>query len=84
MGSSWPTWLFVPLGIYMALPLGSESADALRPLYFLVQGLVLVRWSVAVFLHERSRGWLFYLCILLGVPLVIAPVLSGYGPKFLL
>src|SRR4051812_47406727 len=78
--SSWATWLFVPLAIYVALPLGSYSnpPDELRPFYLLVQVLVLARWLVAVSLHERGLGWIFYLCILVAVPFVIGPALRGY------
>ncbi|HXI53286.1 MAG TPA: hypothetical protein VNH84_17340 [Candidatus Saccharimonadales bacterium] len=77
--SSWPTWLFVPLAIYVALPLGSYSKppDELHPFYLVVQVLVLARWLVAVSHHERGLGWIFYLCILVAVPFVIGPALRS-------
>jgi hypothetical protein len=81
--SSWPTWLYVPVAIWIALPLGDfcDPPDVLYPLFLAVQVLVLVRWAVAVAYCEQGFGWVFYICILVAVPFGVGPALRGYGLK---
>ena len=82
--SSWPTWLFVPLAVWAALPLGSYSKppDPLQPYCLVLIVLVLVRWAVAVAFRERNRGWMLYLFVLVAGPFVILPMLEGLSPRF--
>jgi hypothetical protein len=63
--SSWPTWLFVPVAVMLALPLGSYSKppDQLRSFGLALFVLVIVRWGIAVATRENSRGWIVYLMI---------------------
>ena len=84
-GSSWPTWVLVPLAVLVSLPLGGESKppDPLRPFCLLIIGLVLARWAFALARRERDRTWIFYLLILVGGPLVILPMVEGLSPKLL-
>lgn len=63
--SSWPTWLFVPVAVMLALPLGSYSKPPDQPRSFglALFVLVLVRWGIAVATRENSRGWIVYLML---------------------
>ena len=63
--SSWPTWVLVPIALFISLPMGLAMPDPLRPFRFIIFAIVLSRWSAALLLRERSRGWMFYLAVLL-------------------
>ncbi len=71
--SSWPTWLLVPLAVWMALPLGaySKPPDPIHPYCLGLLVLVLARWGIAVARQERNRKWIFYLFILIGGPFIL-------------
>ena len=83
--SSWPTWLFVPLAAWGALPLGSlaKPADPMRPIYMILPVLIILRWIVALAVRERSRVWILYLVLLIAVPFIVVPLLQGLTPRFL-
>jgi hypothetical protein len=63
--SSWPTWLLVPVAIFLALPMGVRMPDPLRPFDFAVFVVVLSRWVVALVRRERNYGWAFYVVLLI-------------------
>jgi hypothetical protein len=83
--SSWPTWLFVPLAAYAALPLGAlvKPPDPVRPIYMILPVLIIMRWLVALTVRERSRVWILYLILLFAVPFIVIPLLQGLTPRFL-
>lgn len=72
--SSWPTWLLVPVVVFFAIPMGVAMPDPLRPFRFLVFAIVLSRWVVALVRRERSRGWIFYVVLLVLAQLFIHPL----------
>ena len=72
--SSWPTWLLVPLVVFLAIPMGVAMPDPLRLFRFLVFAIVLSRWTVALLRRERTRGWIFYSVLLVAVQLFIYPL----------
>src|ERR1043165_4752022 len=39
--SSWPTWVLVPIAIFLAIPMGVAMPDPLRPFRFIVFAIVL-------------------------------------------
>jgi len=82
--SSWPTWLFVPLAVWVALPLLSYSKppDPCQPFCFVLIVLVLARWAVAVVFRERSRGWILYLFVLVVGPFIIIPAIEVLSRRF--
>ena len=71
-GSSWPTWLLVPLALWFGLVLGAESKppSGFHPAYLVASLLVIGRWAVALVVRERDRGWVYYILILGGLALV--------------
>ena len=77
--SSWPTWLFIPLAILVALPLGaySKPPDPLHPFCAVILTLVLIRWFIAIIRRERNFGWILYLFVLVVVPFVLFPAMEG-------
>src|SRR5262249_34673434 len=77
--SSWPTWLFVPLAVFVSFPLGTESKppDPLHPFYLVVIALISIRWAVAVALRERDKGWIGYLIMLFAIPCIVLPSLDA-------
>lgn len=79
--SSWPTWLLVPIAIFLALPMGIRSPDALRPYCFLVFAIVLSRWLIALVRRERNYGWAFYLSILIVGVILIYPAAHWWAEK---
>jgi len=83
--SSWPTWLFVPLAAWVALPLGalSKPPDPMRPIYILLPVLIIMRWLIALAVRERSRVWILYLVLLFGVPFIVIPLLQGLTPRLI-
>ena len=70
--SSWPTWLFVPIAVWFALPMGgySKPPDPLQPFCAALIAIVIVRWAIAVFRRERSRSWILYLGVLVAIQIV--------------
>ena len=70
--SSWPTWLFVPIAVWFALPIGgySKPPDPLQPFCAVLFALVILRWAFAVLRRERSRSWILYLGILVTIMVV--------------
>jgi len=63
--SSWPTWLLVPIALFLVLQMCFRMSD---PLWFFEFGMfivVLSRWLVALIRRERSYGWAFYLVLLI-------------------
>jgi hypothetical protein len=70
--SSWPTWLLLPLALWIGLVLGTESKPptGFHPAYLAVGLLVIGRWTVALLIRERDRAWVFYILILAGFALV--------------
>jgi hypothetical protein len=79
--SSWPTWLLVPIAIFLALPMGLRMPDPLRPFDFAVFAIVLSRWLVALVRRERSYGWIFYLVIMIVAELLIYPAAHWYADR---
>ena len=79
--SSWPTWLLVPIAIFLALPMGIRMPDALRPFDFLVFAIVFSRWLVALVRRERGYGWVFYLVLLIAAERLIYPLAHWYADK---
>ncbi len=71
--SSWPTWLLVPISLYLALPMGILMPDPLRPFNLMVFTLVFSRWLVALLRRERNYGWAFYLTVLILAQILIHP-----------
>ncbi len=79
--SSWPTWFLVPVVVFLAIPMGVAMQDPLRPFRFLVFAIVLSRWAVALVRRERSRGWIFYVMLLVMAQLFIYPLADMFTPK---
>ena len=77
--SSWPTWLLVPVAVFLALPMGIRMPDPLRPFKFLVFAIVLSRWLIALVRRERSYGWAYYLAVLIVAEILINPVAYWYA-----
>src|SRR4051794_19836876 len=70
--SSWPTWLFIPIAVWFALPIGgySKPPDPLQPFCAALITIVIVRWAIAVLRRERSRSWILYLGVLVTIQIV--------------
>jgi hypothetical protein len=79
--SSWPTWLLVPIAIFLALPMGLRMPDPTRPFDFAVFAIVLSRWLVALVRREHSYGWVFYLVIMIVAELLIFPAAHWYADR---
>jgi len=79
--SSWPTCVFVPIIIFMAIPMGVTAPDPMRPFRFVIFALVLSRWVVALVRRERNRGWIFYIVLLVVVQFSIDPIAAVFTPK---
>ncbi len=79
--SSWPTWLLVPIAVFLALPMGIRMPDPLRSFDFAVFAIVFSRWLVALVRRERSYGWVFYLVIMIVADLLIHPVAHWYADR---
>ena len=67
--SSWPTWLLVPLVVFLALVLAVQTIPPtpveLRVFEFAIIAFVWLRWLLALILKEKSWGWIFYILVLL-------------------
>jgi|GEM_PF-5006956 len=67
--SSWPTWLLVPLVVFLALVLAVQTIPPtpveLRVFDFAIITFVWLRWLLALILKEKNWGWIFYNLILL-------------------
>ena len=79
--SSWPTWLLIPVAVFLALPMGVRMPDPLRPFDFAVFALVYSRWLVALVRRERSHGWVFYVLVLIAAETLIYPAAYWYAAK---
>jgi hypothetical protein len=79
--SSWPTWVLVPVAIFLAIPMGVAMPDPLRPFRFMVFAIVLTRWTVALLRRERSQGWVFYLVVLTAAQILIYPLAAAFTPQ---
>ncbi len=78
--SSWPTWVFVAVALFFAIPMGVAMPDPLRPFRSIVIAIVLSRWTVALLCRERSQGWMFYLVVLVAAPALIYPLAAAFAP----
>jgi hypothetical protein len=81
--SSWPTWLLVPVAVFLALPMGLAMPDPLRPFDFSVFVIVLGRWSVALVRRERNFGWVFYIAVLAAAQILIYPLAHWFADRHL-
>ena len=79
--ASWPTWLLVPVVIFMAIPMGLAMPDPLGPFRFLVFAIIFSRWAVALVCRERGHGWVFYIVFVVVVQLGIYPLADMFTPK---
>src|SRR6267378_7353667 len=68
--SSWPTWILVPVAVFLAIPMGVAMPDPLRPFRFIVFAIVLSRWAIALLRREKSQGWIFYLVVLVAAQIL--------------
>src|SRR6266850_5707864 len=78
--SSWPTWILVPVAVFLAIPMGVAMPDPLRPFRFIVFAIVLSRWAIALLRREKSQGWIFYLVVLVAAQILIYPLAAAFAP----
>src|SRR5438309_868918 len=78
--SSWPTWVLVPVVIFLAIPMGVALPDPLRPFRFIVFAIVISRWGIALLRREKSQGWIFYLVVLVAAQILIALLAAAFAP----
>ncbi len=69
---SWPAVIFLPLVVLMLIPtcVKCGNVEQIRFTYAFV-GLFFLRWLIAIIRGERNRDWLFYLFLLIAVPVAI-------------
>ena len=78
--SSWPTWILVPVAVFLAIPMGVAMPDPLRPFRFIVFAIVLSRWAIALVRREKSQGWIYYLVVLVAAEILIYPLAAAFAP----
>jgi uncharacterized membrane protein len=78
---SWPLWLLAIAVIFVGIPMAVAVHDPMRPFRFLVIGIVISRWLIAMLRRERSKGWIFYIVLLIAVEFCIGPIAELFARK---